>query len=263
MRHVAIKQLKNLLSFLTVFPVQMDMNLLTDCARNMWAFPLVGALLGLLAGLAGFLANQLLPMLVVGAISLALLLWMTGLHHTDGLLDFGDAIMVHGTPEKKIAVMHDQLTGSGAIGLALMTYVVSAAAFAGFGGVLYIGGFWLPFIIPALIAVEMCAKLSMVVAARAGKAVHEGMNTSFLQYMHGDGGNLRLVAALAISVAVAFGLLKFAGLAVVGAAVVSALVMVAVAHHHFKGVTGDVFGATNEITRMVCAVTLLAVAAWA
>jgi adenosylcobinamide-GDP ribazoletransferase len=241
----------------------MDMNLLSDCARNMWAFPLVGALLGLLAGLAGVLAQQVLPNLVVGAISMALLLWMTGLHHTDGLLDFGDAIMVHGTPEKKIAVMHDQLTGSGAIGLALMTYIVTAAAFACFGGHILFLGYWVPLIIPALIMVELCAKLSMVVAARAGRAVHEGMNTSFLQHMHGGGGNARLAAALAISLVAGFGLLRLAGLIVVLASVVSALVMVAVAHRHFKGVTGDVFGATNEITRMVCAVTLLAVAAWA
>jgi cobalamin synthase len=38
--------------------------------------------------------------------------------------------------------------------------------------------------------------------------------------------------------------------------------MVAVANKNFKGVTGDVFGATNELTRAVCAVVLLAVVAW-
>ncbi len=108
---MALKQLKNLLSFLTVFPVSMDENLLSDCANNMWAFPLIGAFLGLLAGLFGWVASIFLPSLVIGALTLALLLWMTGLHHTDGLLDFGDGVMVHGTAEKKIAVMHDQLTG--------------------------------------------------------------------------------------------------------------------------------------------------------
>ena len=51
-----------------------------------------------------------------------------------GLLDFGDGVMVHGTPERKIEVMHDQLTGAGAIGLALMTYIVTAFAFASLGG---------------------------------------------------------------------------------------------------------------------------------
>ena len=99
----------------------MDKDLLTDCARNMWAFPLIGAFLGLLAGVFGWVALQFLPSIVVGALALALLLWMTGLHHTDGLLDFGDGIMAHGSPEHKVEVMHDQLTGAGAIGLTLMT----------------------------------------------------------------------------------------------------------------------------------------------
>ncbi len=44
------------------------------------------------------------------------------------------------------------------------------------------------------------------------------------------------------------------------AAVVTGLVIVAIAHKHFNGVTGDVFGATNELARMVCVVVLLAVA---
>lgn len=259
---MVVKQLKNLLSFLTVFPVSMDENLLTDCAKNMWVFILIGALLGLLAGLFGWVAVQFLPNLVVGALSLALLLWMTGLHHTDGLLDFGDGIMVHGAPEKKIEVMHDQLTGAGAIGLALMTYVVTAFAFASLGGNQNILGFWVPLILPALITIELCAKLSMVVAARVGRSVHKGMNSAFLESMHGGGGNWRLALALVLSLLVVFPLLGLGGLVVVLAAVVTGLVMVAVAHKNFNGVTGDVFGATNELTRAVCAVVLLAVVAW-
>ncbi len=122
----------------------MDNDLLTDCARNMWAFPLIGAFLGLLAGLFGWVAYQFLPGLVVGALTLALLLWMTGLHHTDGLLDFGDGIMVHGSAERKIEVMHDQLTGAGAIGLTLMTYIITAFAFAELGRTMFIGNLACP-----------------------------------------------------------------------------------------------------------------------
>jgi len=33
---------------------------------------------------------------------------------------------------------------------------------------------------------------------------------------------------------------------------------VAISHRHFKGVTGDVLGATNELTRMVALIVLLA-----
>jgi len=260
---VVIKQLKNLLAFLTVFPVQMDNDLLTDCAKNMWAFPLIGAMLGLFAGVFGWITLQFLPSMVVGALSLALLLWMTGLHHTDGLLDFGDGIMVHGTAEKKIEVMHDQLTGAGAIGLTLMTYLITAFAFTQLDRTIHILTVPIPLILPAIIVVEMCAKLSMVVAAWAGKSVHQGMNTSFLAMMHGNDGTMRLSTAVAISLAIAVPVLRIAGVFVVFAALTMGLIMVAVAHRNFNGVTGDVFGATNELTRMVCVVVLLAVAAWA
>jgi len=247
---LVIKELKNLFSFLTVFPVAMDKDLLTDCARNMWAFPLIGAFLGLLAGLFGLFAFRLLPDIVAGALVFALLLWMTGLHHTDGLLDFGDGVMAHGTFEHKIEVMHDQLTGAGGLSLGILTMLIAALA---------IGQLNIRLILPTIIVVEMCAKLSMVVAARAGKSVHQGMNSPFLEAMHGRGGNIRLAVALIISFAIGLVLLRGAGIFVVLASVITGLVMVAVAHKHFNGVTGDVFGATNELARMVCVIVLLAV----
>ena len=247
---MAVKELKNLLSFLTVFPVAMDKDMLTDCARNMWAFPLIGAFIGLLAGLFGWVTIHFLPGIVVGALVLALLLWMTGLHHTDGLLDFGDGVMAHGTFEHKIEVMHDQLTGAGGLSMGILTMLITALA---------IGQLNVRLIVPGIIVVELCAKLSMVVAAWAGKSVHQGMNSPFLEAMHGSKGNLRLIAALAISFAIALPLLRWAGVFTVLAGVIAGLVMVAVAHKHFNGVTGDVFGATNELTRMVCVIVLLAV----
>jgi adenosylcobinamide-GDP ribazoletransferase len=237
----------------------MDKDLLTDCARNMWAFPLIGAFLGLLAGLFGWVTYHFLPDIVAGALVLAVLLWMTGLHHMDGLLDFGDGVMAHGTFERKIEVMHDRFTGAGAIGLVLTTYLVTALAFGELGRNVSFGNFAVPLVVPALIVVELCAKLSMVVAAWAGKSVHQGMNSPFLEAMHGSEGNLRLAAALVISLVIAIPLLGLTGIFVVVAGLITGLVMVAVAHKHFSGVTGDVFGATNELTRLVCVVILLAV----
>ncbi len=231
----------------------MDEHLLTDCSRNMWAFPLVGAFLGLLAGLFGWVTIHFLPGIVVGALVLALLLWMTGLHHTDGLLDFGDGVMAHGTPEHKIDVMHDQLTGAGALALGIMTILIAAISF----GQLGLGN-----IIRGIIVVELCAKLSMVVVARAGRPVRQGMNSAFLANMQGIGGNLRLVVALLISFTTGLLLLKSAAIIVILAAVFTSLAMVVVAHKHFNGVTGDIFGATNELSRMVCAIVLVAVVLW-
>jgi adenosylcobinamide-GDP ribazoletransferase len=248
------KELKNLLSFLTIFPVTMDKDMLTDCAKNMWAFPLIGAFIGLLAGVFGWVAYHFLPGIVVGGLVLALLLMITGLHHTDGLLDFGDGVMAHGTAEHKIEVMHDQLTGAGGLSMGVMTMLISALA---------IGQLKIGLIVGGIIAVEASAKLAMVVMAWAGKSAHQGMNSSFIEAMHGAKGNLLLVVALAVSFVIALPLLRVAGAVVVLAGIVTSLLMVAIADRHFNGVTGDVFGATNEITRMVCVIVLLAVAAWA
>ena len=259
---MVVKELKNLFSFLTLFPVTMDKDMLTDCAKNMWIFPLIGAFIGLLAGVFGWVAYHFLPGIVVGSLVLALLLLITGLHHTDGLLDFGDGVMAHGTFEHKIEVMHDQLTGAGGLSLGIMTMLITALSIGSLN-IRPVGIFGIGLIIGGIIVVELSAKLSMVMVGWAGKSIHEGMNTPFLEAMHGGKGDLRLVVALIISLVVAFPLLRWAGVFVVLAAVMTGLVMTAVAHRHFNGVTGDVFGATNEIARLVCVVVLLAAIAWA
>ena len=244
------KELRNLLSFLTILPFRMDQDLLSDCARFMFLFPIIGALIGLLAGLFGWVVFSFLPGLVAGALVLGVLLLLTGLHHMDGLLDFGDGVMAHGSAERKIEIMHDQLTGAGGLTLGMMTLLITTLALAQMNTGI---------IIQAVVIVEVAAKLSMVVGAWAGKAVHQGMASSFLEAMHGSKGSLRLLAALAISFGIALPLLWVKGAMVVLAAVIASLVMVGVSHRHFKGVTGDVLGATNEIARMVSVVVLVAV----
>lgn len=248
-----LKEIKNLFSFLTTIPVTMDKDMLTDAARGMFVFPLIGALIGLLAGLFGWVTSQFLPSLIVGALVLGFLLLITGLHHTDGLLDFGDGVMAHGSAERKIEIMHDQLTGAGGLSLGIMAFLTTAFAISELNT---------SNIIQGLVVVEVSAKLAMVVGAWAGKAAHEGMSSSFLEAMHGKKGAARLVAALAISFGIAVPLLWITGAIVVWVGIVTSLVMVAIAHKHFKGVTGDVLGATNELSRMVSLIALLAVIRW-
>jgi len=248
-----IKELKNLLSFLTVIPIRMDKDILSDCAKAMFLFPLIGAFIGLLAGVFGWIISHVVPESVVGVLVLGLLLIITGLHHTDGLLDFGDGIMAHGTPKRKIEIMHDQLTGAGGLSLGIMTFLITALAFSELNS---------EFIIQSIIVVEISAKLSMVIGAWAGKPVHKGMNTTFLDSMHGKKGTLRLIAALIISFGIAIPLLWLAGIATILAGIFVSLFIVSISHSHFKGVTGDVLGATNELSRMMSIIVLLAMVRW-
>ena len=247
------KEVKSLFSFLTILTPTMDEDCFANAAKAMFLFPLVGAFIGLLAGLFGWVTSQFLPSLVVGGLVLGFLLLITGLHHTDGLLDFGDGVMAHGSPERKIEIMHDQLTGAGGLSLGILTFLITAFSIAE----LDVGS-----LIQGLVVAEVSAKLSMVIGTWAGKKVHQGMSSPFLEAMHGKRGNARFITALAISFGIAIPLLWLAGVVVVLTAIITSLIMVVISHRHFKGVTGDVLGATNELTRMVSLITLLAVITW-
>lgn len=248
-----LKEIKNLLSFLTAIPISMDKDCLTDSAKIMFLFPLVGALIGLLAGAFAWVTSLFLPNLLVGGLALGVLLLITGLHHTDGLLDFGDGVMAHGSAERKVEIMHDQLTGAGGVSLGIMTFLITAFAIAELN---------VSTMIQSLVVVEVSAKLSMVTATWAGRSVYRGMNSPFMDAMHGKYGNTRLVAALVISSVIAVPLLGLVGVLILLAGIIVSLVMVGIAHKHFKGVTGDVLGATNELARMVSLIALLAVIPW-
>jgi len=248
-----LKEIKNLLAFLTIIPFGMDQGYLADAANYMPLFPLVGALVGLLAGVVAWLLSFVFPDLILGMLTLGFLLIVTGLHHTDGLLDFADGLMFQGPREKKIEIMHDQRTGAGAVALGLITLLTTAFCIAGLRRS----------VTPqSLIVCETLAKLAMVVGAWAGRSAHEGMNTYFVNAMHSHHRELRLAVALVISFGVALPLLGVTGLIATVTALIASLAMVAVSNRHFGGITGDVMGAMNDIVRMFSLLSILGAMRW-
>jgi len=248
-----LKEIKNLIAFLTIIPLGMDPDCLTDAANYMYLFPLVGAFIGLLAGIFAWLLLNILAASIVGILTLGFILLITGLHHTDGLLDFGDGIMYQGPPEKKIEIMHDQQTGAGGLALGLMTILTTTFCVAQLNQ---------NFIIQSLIVSEVSAKLAMVVMAWVGKSAHKGMNTYFVNAMHGQYRSLRLILALLIAFSIALSLLSVRGFAAAITSLAVALILTLISNRHFKGVTGDVFGAGNELSRLGSLIAILAVVRW-
>jgi adenosylcobinamide-GDP ribazoletransferase len=248
-----LKEIKNLLAFLTILPVGMDQDCLVDTARYMPLFPLVGALIGLLAGMSAWLLSSVLPDLVLGMLILGFLFLITGLHHTDGLLDFGDGLMYQGPSEKKIEVMHDQQTGAGGLTLGLVVLLTTAFSIAGLKRSI---------MVQSLITSEALAKLAMVLGAWVGKSAHEGMNTVFVSMMHGEHRALRLALALATSFGLALPLLGVTGFITAITALIASLIMIKISTRHFGGVTGDVMGAMNDIVRAFSLVTILVAVRW-
>jgi len=248
-----IKEAKNLIAFLTILPVGMGPERLRDAAKFMHLFPLLGAFIGLLAGLVALPLLLIFQGPIAGILTLGFLLLVTGLHHTDGLLDFGDGLMYQGSPEKKIEVMHDQRTGTGGLALGIVTLLTTAYT---------IGVIDSSIILQVLIISEVSAKLAMVYEAWLGKSAHAGMNTHFIEAMHNRYGHLRLATALIVSAIITIPLLRLLGLLSLAVGILSSSSIVWISNRHFNGLTGDVFGATNDLARMFSLLAILAVSRW-
>jgi len=225
----------------------MDRDGAAQAASYMPLFPLISAVTGLVAGAVVWLLQLVLPQLVAGTIGLGMLILINGVQHVDGLLDFGDGVMFHGSPSGKLRVMRDPTTGAGGLSLGLVVLATSAFSIASIPTRL---------IVPALIVSESAAGFSMVFAAATGKSAHKGMNSVFVEAMHHKRA-LRLGLSCVIVLAISLLSLSFGGVLIVIGALLTALAMIIVSNRHFGGLTGDVLGATNEISRAVSLILVL------
>jgi len=245
-----IRGLKNSIAFLTIFPVGMDADGVLQAASYMPLFPIIGAIIGLVAGFTVWLIQLILPQIVSAAVGMGLLVLLNGAQHMDGLLDFGDGVMFHGSRRGKLRVMCDPTTGAGGFALGAVVLLVTVFSIAA------IPSTW---IVLGLMVSETSATFAMVLATSLGRSAHKGMNSIFVDRMHRQRA-LRVGVSCAITLAICCLALRTAGLIVVIGATVTALVMVAISNRAFGGLTGDVLGATNEIARsvsLVLAVVLL------
>jgi len=243
------KGIKSLVGFLTIIPVKLDETSLKDAARFMFLFPLIGAFLGALVGAFSQVVFGIFSGLIAGLLVVVLLSLLTGLHHMDGLLDFGDGLMVRGSKERKIQAMKDPGTGVG--GWTLGTFTVLGMIFA-------VSEITKTSIFQSLVVAESSAKFAMVTLAFSGRLAYRGSATAFVETMHSRRGIFTLLASLLISAAIVFMFQNIVGLVILIAAVGVAIILRFISHYAIGGINGDVFGATNELTRLV-ALVLLAV----
>lgn len=83
-------------------------------------FPLVGALVGLVAALVYLLTVRVLPQEVAVIASMAATLWITGAFHEDGLSDTVDGLGGGWTKEQALTIMKDSRVGNyGAVALVM------------------------------------------------------------------------------------------------------------------------------------------------
>lgn len=200
--------------------------------------------------LAGYVIGVLVvvPLLLPGpSVTVALLFVVgiyvvTGINHIDGVIDLGDALVVHGDAAERRAVMKDTTVGAGgtlAVALVVLGLATAGIALAELP----------PKAVLLVITAEVGAKLGMVVLVCWGSAAHEGLGSALIK-----SAQPRSVIPAILIAAPAVMLTwprVIPAMAALLAAVVATLFVLGWAQVNLGGVSGDVLGATNEIARIV------------
>ena len=231
-----LKQIGSVFSFLTIIPTSnSDLN---SIAKNMYLFPIVGIVIGLVIGSLGYGLSLYLEPLVVSLVVVASLAVITGIHHTDGLADFADGLMTKGTKEKKRKAMKDLSVGSaGIFSIVLYAIGVIIALSLSSGMELF----------KIILLSEIMAKFSMVLMAGLGNSASIGSNSPFMDSMK---DKKRLLVAGIITIIPFIILGEMNGFIVFASGIVLTMFLVGLSTKSFGGITGDVMGASNELTRL-------------
>ena len=218
----------------------------SDVARGAVLFPVVGAGIGVVAGLTAAGLAGPLPPLVAGGLAVALALVLTGALHLDALADTADALGA-GSRERALEIMRDPRTGSFGVAAVVVALLVEAAAV----GALADAG---------------DAVSGFTVAGAASRAV-AGPLAIALPYARAEGGTGSVLsgrisvassgAACALALLIAVLLLGWDGLVVAGVAAAVAVVCGIGSRQWLGGVTGDTLGATVQVAEIAVLVAVI------
>jgi adenosylcobinamide-GDP ribazoletransferase len=219
----------------------------SDLARAQRAFPLVGAMIGLIAGLVdrSLLAIGV-PPLAAAALTLGAGAVLTGALHEDGLADVGDGFGGGRTRAAKLEIMRDSRIGTYGVVALLVGFSARLSALAS-----------LPvnFVVPSLVVAHTLGRAVIpVLAANMPFARDDGLGRSVGRL---DVPNIIIVLVLAAMIALLCLPAKDAILAMIFT-LIAASTMAMLAWRQIGGVTGDVFGATEQAVEAAVLITLAA-----
>jgi len=230
------------LQFLTVIPLPRRREFsLEEMGGTTGYFPLVGLIIGLILAGLNWLLGLVLPPAVVNALLLVSLAVITGLMHLDGFVDTCDGLAGHKTVEDRWRVMHDSRAGAfGLVGVVLLLLVKYASLNSLPSSLMTV----------SLIFMPVVSRWAMVYAIFAYPyARPSGLGRAFKQ----GSGRKGFILATLVTVAVALALVPLfwlAGLAILFGVWVITLLMASYLKSKFSGLTGDTYGAVNEVAEV-------------
>ncbi len=241
-----IDRLRLAFGFLTRLPVG-GRSVSAPLAQAAASFPIVGAAVGLAAGVVYVIAHGLgtgpwlAACLAVGAAVL-----ITGALHEDGLADVADGFGGGGDRESKLAIMHDSRIGSYGVIILVLAIAARIGALAGIGS---------PYeVLATLIAAGAVSRAVLVVAMR----MMPRARTDGLGACAGTPGFDGTIMALGIAALLTLVLLlPWAWILALVLGAGAAAVVALVATRQIGGQTGDVLGAMQQAAEIAVLVAVV------
>jgi len=213
-------------------------------ARAAWAYPLVGLVLGIVAGLIAVVAALIgLPPLIVAGLVLAALVLMTGAMHEDGLADTADGLWGGQDAARRLEIMKDSRIGAYGV-LALI--LAMGLRWLGLAEVAWTG----------LITALVISRAMMVPLMRA---LPHARNSGLAHSVGRPDTGTTMVAVL-IAALIAIVLSGGPGLLSMILASVVAIAVGALARAKIGGQTGDILGAAQVCVEIAVLLTLTVLA---
>jgi len=219
----------------------------TGIAQGVWAFPIVGVLVGLIGAVVYLLAHRMgLPSWPAAALSLAATMAATGCLHEDGLADTTDGFGGGQTREQKLDIMRDSRIGAYGVCALVLSILLRLSAIASLADT--------ALVVPALIASHSAARASLpVFMLFVPPARREGLSASA-----GQPPREGVIAAAVLGVlivALCLGPVLAIAALILLVVVIALLAWLSLAQ--IDGQTGDVLGAVEQVSEI--AILLVAV----
>ena len=254
--------LRSAIGFLTILPLAPSRTNGSMASARGW-FPFVGLLLGIFLVALELLLMSLsgLPMpwtqsstsvylryftseLLWAVLLVVTLVVLTRALHLDGFMDSCDALLGGFDRERRLAILHDPHVGAFAVIGVVCLMLIKVAALMGLSPV----G---PERLPILLLFPCLSRWAMLLTMELYPYIRSaGLGTAFF-----DGGARRvrwqLILGFAFTLVVSVALAGIVGIVLLAAACAVAWGIGAWATRLLGGVTGDIYGAVNEVTEVV------------
>jgi adenosylcobinamide-GDP ribazoletransferase len=239
------------IQFLTSIPLSVKRELSpAQLGRATAWFPAVGIIIGSIVAGLNWLLSFILPDQVTNILLIVALVIITGAMHLDGFADTCDGLAGHKPVEERWRVMHDSRTGAfGVVGIALLLLVK------------YVSLNSVPprLMTATLLFMPMVSRWAMVYAIFTFPyARPDGLGKGYKAATRWPQFAIATFIAFAAAAAL-FPLFSFTGFLMIFGIGVIATLLSQYFTHKFAGLTGDTYGAINEIAETTALILVIIV----